>query len=109
MERALNKLGFRSDPPWMVHKREFEYKLNGFTYVVCLQHIKNFAYLLEVEFLSEKDDTGLHEPNIRRIISELGCEPIEPESFSEKINNYITTNRGKGFRARSKEPRRQEG
>jgi hypothetical protein len=86
-------LGFNPDPSWTKHKREFEYDFKGFTYVVCLQNIEKFAYIMEVEFLSEKDDSAIHEPNLRAIIQELGCEPIEPADFSRRIKEYIDANR----------------
>jgi hypothetical protein len=82
-------IGLTPDPSWTKHKREFEYDFKGFTYVVCLQHIENFAYIMEVEFLSENDDSVIHEPNLRAIIQELGCEPINPADFSQKIKEYI--------------------
>jgi hypothetical protein len=81
--------GMKADPFWIKYKNEFEYFLNGFTYIVCLQDIKDFAYLLEVEFLSKTNDAKIHEPNLRRIYDELGCEPIEPEDFSSRIQAYI--------------------
>lgn len=86
-------LRFKPDPSWLKHKQEFECELNGFKYTVCLQHIENFAYILEVEFLSERDDSMIHEPNLKKIIKELGCEPIEPQDFSKKIREYIEVNK----------------
>lgn len=90
---VFNLLGMQADPQWIKDKYEFEYFLNGFTYIICLQNIHNFAYILEVEFLSEIDSSKIHEPNIRKIISELGCEPIEPGDFSERIKEYINQNK----------------
>jgi len=84
---------FHPDPPWTKHKREFEYPFQGFTYIVCLQHIKNFAYILEVEFLSETDDAATHEPNLKAILTELGCEVINPPEFHTRIEEYIATNK----------------
>lgn len=91
--QVFDLLHMQFDPPWIKDKQEFEYPVNGFTYVVCLQHIRNFAYILEVEFLSETDTSQIHEPNLRRIVSELGCEPIEPGDFSERIMKYIEQNK----------------
>lgn len=88
-------LDMQFDPPWVKDKREFSYSINGFSYVVCLQHIRNFAHILEVEFLSETDNSQIHEPNLRQIMFELGCEPIEPKDFSERINKYIEQNKVK--------------
>ena len=64
-------LGLQPDPPWTKYKTEYEIELNGFTYIVCLQHIFNFAYILEVERLSEQDDSKVHEPNIKSIIKDF--------------------------------------
>ena len=86
-------LGVEQDPPWTKHKREFEYVYNGFAYLICLQHIERFAYILEVEFLSETPDVEPHEPNLRGIIENLGLEPIDPINFREKINKYIDENK----------------
>jgi len=86
-------LGLKSYPSWISHKQEFEYEFNGYNYVVCLQHIENFAYILEVEFISEDDDKHIHEPNLKAIIKELGCEPINNEQFSEQIKKYIEENK----------------
>ncbi len=91
--QMLDLLEFKPDPPWLKHKKEFEHRMNGYSYVVCLQHIEKFAYIMEVEFLSQNDDSAIHEPNLRRIIKELGCEPIEPKDFADRINQYIQTNR----------------
>jgi len=93
--QALEMLDFTFDPPWEKHKQEFMHKHKGYEYVVCVQHIKNFAYILEVEFLSENDDAHIHEPNLREIIESLGCEPINPEDFSKKIKAYIKKNNKK--------------
>jgi predicted DNA-binding protein (UPF0278 family) len=51
--------------------------------------------LLEVEYLSKDDDSHIHEPNLRKIAKELGCEPIEPKEFNLKIDEYIKKNRTK--------------
>lgn len=88
-------LNFQPDPPWTKHKREFEYKFNGFTYIVCLQNIQNFAYILEVEFLSKTNDSHIHEPNLKAIIKELGCKPISPKDFLDRMKKYIEENKNK--------------
>jgi len=90
--QLFNLLNFKADPSWIKHKREFEYKLNGFTYIVCLQHIENFAYILEVEHLSKTAYTRAHEHNIRTIFRKLNCEPIKPEEFTQRIKEYIKAN-----------------
>lgn len=93
LAQVFSLLELQPDPPWTKHKVEFEHKYNGFTYIVCLQHIENFGYILEVEFLSPNDDSRIHEPNLRKIIDELGCKPIEPQEFSKKIEEYIKQNK----------------
>lgn len=85
-------IGMQTDPPWTKDKREFEYEMDGSNYIVCLQHIHDFAYLLEVEFLSETDTSHIHEPKLRSIMAELNCEPIEPREFLERIEQYIESN-----------------
>ena len=86
-------LNLQPDPPWTKHKREFEYKFNGHTYIVCIQNIENFAYILEVEHISKTNDVKTHEPNIRAILKQLGCKPIEPKDFLGRIQSYIKANR----------------
>ncbi len=93
MAFVLDMLQFKADPPWTKHKKEYTFHYRGFDYVVCLQHIEKFAYILEVEFLSDKDDSAIHEPNLRAIIKYLGAEPINPQDFSEKIKRYIKENK----------------
>lgn len=85
----LNNAGFQNDPPWIKNKTEYETTIEGIVYNVCLQHIENFAYILEVEHISESDDSEIHEPNIKKIIKNLGCEPIDAAAFSERVNEYI--------------------
>jgi adenylate cyclase class IV len=91
-KKELEESGFKADPSWIKHKKEFAYPYNGFEYIVCLQHVENFAYILEVEFMADKDDVELHEPNIRAIMMRLGVELIEPEEFKNKIDEYIKAN-----------------
>lgn len=91
--QIFDMLGFKPDPPWLKHKEEYIYKFKDFDYVVCIQHIENFAYILEVEFLSQTNNAEIHEPNLKEIIRELGCEPINPAEFSEKIKDYIKENK----------------
>ena len=92
MRIVLSNIGFKQDPPCKKHKIEVEYPFNGFNYIVCAQHIENFAFLLEVEHLSDKDDSQIHRPNLVQIIENLGAKPINPEDFSQKINEYIAKN-----------------
>ncbi|MBU0635580.1 hypothetical protein KKE06_00980 [Candidatus Micrarchaeota archaeon] len=86
--QILTQLKLTADPAWISHKKEFEYAFGGFTYLISLQHIENFAFLVEVEFLSEKNDSRIHEPNIRAILKELDCEPVNNQKFAQKIQAY---------------------
>jgi len=92
--QVLSVLNFKQDPPWITHKKEFEIDFEGHKYTMCLQHIENFAYILEVEFLSKKDEVEIHEPNLKEIIQQLGLEPINAEDFSARIQKYIEDNKG---------------
>jgi hypothetical protein len=86
--KGLIESGFKADPPWIEHKKEFEYSFNGFIYVISLQDVKNFAYIIEIEFLSKNNEVHIHEPNIKSIMKKLGCEPVNPDEFMSKINEY---------------------
>jgi hypothetical protein len=92
-KEVFSLINLRTDPPWTKNKWEFECRMGKFNYIICLQHIHNFAYILEVEFLSETDTSKIHEPNLKKILKELGCEPIDPKEFSERIKEYIVQNR----------------
>ncbi|MFH1398929.1 MAG: hypothetical protein ABIG95_02365 [Candidatus Woesearchaeota archaeon] len=86
-------MGLEHDPPWIKHKHEFLYSYKGYDYIACVQHIENFAYILEVEFCSMTRHIGAHKDNIRAIIRELGCEPITPKEYTQKIEEYIKQNK----------------
>ncbi|MFC1598886.1 hypothetical protein ACFL2U_02695 [Patescibacteria group bacterium] len=75
-------------PKTLKHKQEFTYKFKDYDYVICLQHIEDFAYLVEVEFLSEKDDSDKHEPNLMAILEELGLHLIDGEKFLKRVEDY---------------------
>lgn len=85
--------GAKPFPPWVKHKHEFEYVINGQRYVVCLQDIKNFAYIMEAEMLSDKNNPEEHEPNLRKIFAAFGVKPIDPKDFSKRIAEYIEKNK----------------
>jgi len=88
--QVFDLLQFKPDRPWEKYKLEFEHDYNGFKYILCLQNIKDFAYILEVEFISEEDTSHIHEPNLRAIISNLGLEPIEPAEFTRRIGEFMS-------------------
>lgn len=89
ISHVFDVLGFKSDPSWTQHKTAFQTKVGDFTYSVCLQHIEQFAYLLEVEHLSTHNDSAIHEPVIRTIIEQAGCKPLNPIEFSRQIEQYV--------------------
>ncbi|MBT3814297.1 AAA family ATPase [Candidatus Woesearchaeota archaeon] len=84
--------GMGTDPKWVKHKQEFAAQMGGYDYVICLQEIENFGYLLEVEKMSSVDDSHIHVPNLKQIISNLGLEPIGPHEFQERVKDYIRDN-----------------
>ncbi len=85
---VFDLLPLTPNPKTLKHKQEFTYNFNDYDYVVCLQHIENFAYLMEVEFLAEKDDSEIHEPNLKEILNEFGLNLIEGEKFLKRVEDY---------------------
>ncbi len=92
MEEALKKLGFKHDPPWIKEEQDFVCELDGHTYSLCLQHIVNFAYVLEAEIVCEKNEEEKHVPNLKALLASLGCEPIGVQEYRSMINEYIKKN-----------------
>ncbi len=93
MKDMFDELSLQTDPPWIKHKQEFEIELDGSKYTICLQDIKDFSYILEVEYLSDDENYILHERNIRSIFKKLKVEPIDPKDFNDRISRYIVANR----------------
>jgi adenylate cyclase class IV len=81
-------LPLTKNPQTLKHKQEFLYNFNGYDYVVCLQHIENFAYLMEVEFMAEQDDSEIHEPNLLGILVEFGLKLIDDAKFLKRVEDY---------------------
>jgi len=77
-----------SNPQTLKHKQEFLYNYGGYDYIICLQHIENFAYLLEVEFLSKTDNSAIHEKNLLDILKEFGLDVIDNEKFLIRVEDY---------------------
>lgn len=86
--QVFDLLPMVTNPKTLKHKQEFVYHFGGFDYVVCLQHIENFAYLLEVEFLAENEDSAIHEPNLNKILAEFGLALIDGEKFLKRVEDY---------------------
>jgi adenylate cyclase class IV len=87
----LHALGFKPDPSWLKRKEEFLYKYNDYEYTISLQYIERFAWLLEAEIIADANQE-LHIRNLKHILSSLGCEPIDPEDFKKRIQQYIVKN-----------------
>ncbi len=76
------------EPKILKHKQEFNYHYKGYDYIVCLQYIENFAYLVEVEYLAEQDDSQVHEPNLKNILEELNLKMIDSDKFLKRVADY---------------------
>ncbi len=90
MIKLLGEFGLEQDPSWKTIKQEFTHEYNGINYTLSLQHIENFAYILEAEILADQEDEEKHISNLKHILKNLKCEPIEPEEFKQKIKAYVT-------------------
>ena len=72
------------------HKKEYWLNYNGFDYCVCLQFIEDFAYIVEVEYLAEKEEASeLHIPNILAIMQSLNLPVIDGDKFMARVFDYI--------------------
>lgn len=87
-DKVLEILEFKPDRSWLKHKQEFTYEMNGFEYVVCLQHIEDFAYILEVEFIADRDQSHLHSDNLHKILEELNVKLIDNERFLNRVEDF---------------------
>jgi len=88
----LKQLGFKNDPPWVKRKQEFVCEYGGFEYTLSLQHVENFAYLLEAEIMLDDEDDSVHVANLKKVLESLGCKPIEPNEFKSRIDEYVENN-----------------
>lgn len=87
---VMRNLPLHAERGTLKHKKEYLYNYNGYDYIVCLQHLENFAYILEVEFLAKtQDESELHIKNIHEIFDELGVEVINGEKFMERLYYYV--------------------
>ncbi|MFC1741290.1 hypothetical protein ACFL3V_02020 [Nanoarchaeota archaeon] len=90
MISLLESVGLQQEPSWKKHKQEFILTLDGNDYTLSLQHIENFAYILEAEIITEEAPEQ-HIPKLKKILEGLGCQPIDPLDFKQKISDYIKT------------------
>jgi len=87
---VMRNLPLHAERGTLKHKKEYFYNYNGYDYIVCLQHLENFAYILEVEFLAKtQDESEMHIKNIHKIFDELGVEVINGEKFMERLYYYV--------------------
>ena len=85
----LEELGLSQEPSWTKTKHEFICERDGAEYSLSLQHIPNFAYLLEAERMSNNPEK--HIPVLKSILRDLGCTPLDADEFKNKIKEYIET------------------
>jgi len=86
MVALLDAVGLSQHPTWTTEKQEFLCEMAGNQYTLSLQNIPNFAYILEAEAIT--DEPSKHIPNLKKLIASLGCTPIEPDEFREKVREY---------------------
>ena len=87
---VMRNLPLQAERGTLKHKKEYLYNYEGFDYIVCLQHLENFAYILEVEFLAKtQDESEFHIKNIHKIFDELKVEVINGEKFMERLYYYV--------------------
>jgi CYTH domain-containing protein len=86
MIALLEGIGLSQHPQWTTHKEEFILTLDDHDYTLSLQDIPNFAYILEAEIIT--DEPEKHLPKLKKILSGLGCEPIDPQDFNRKVEEY---------------------
>jgi adenylate cyclase class IV len=88
--KVMRLLPLHAERGTLKHKKEYSYNYKGFDYIVCLQHLENFAYILEVEFLAETQDVSeLHIKNIQEIFDDLGVKLIDGEKFMDRVYQYV--------------------
>ncbi|MCC7570056.1 hypothetical protein KO465_01775 [Candidatus Micrarchaeota archaeon] len=90
MIEFLGEAGLKQDPPWLKTKQEFEMIYNGKKYVLSLQHIEKFAYILEVELQTE-NFTEEHLYEMNQILRMFGCSRVDANLFKKMIKEYINT------------------
>jgi len=90
LDEIFHNLEVRPERGTIKHKFEYLYNYNGYDYVVCLQYLEDFAYILEIEYLAKNEtEAELHVPNIKNIFQELNLQIINGEKFMERVYRYI--------------------
>jgi adenylate cyclase class IV len=87
MIALLDAAGLQQHPSWTTERADFVCEMGDHEYILSLQHIPNFAYILEAEIMTEEPDK--HIPNLKKILTTLGCEPLDADEFKAKIKDYI--------------------
>ncbi|MBW2967797.1 hypothetical protein KY362_04890 [Candidatus Woesearchaeota archaeon] len=86
MLAIFDRIGLSQHPSWTTERADFVAEFAGHQYTLSLQNIPNFAKILEAEIIT--DEPEKHIPNLKKLIKSLGCEPIEPNEFREKVQEY---------------------
>ncbi len=87
---VLRLLPFYAERGTIKHKKEYFYSYKGEEYVICLQHLEDFAYILEIEFLAENQEVSeYHIKNNQEILNELKLKVIDGEKFMKRLYHYI--------------------
>ena len=88
--KVMRLLPLHAERGTLKHKKEYLYNYKGYDYVVCLQYLENFAYILEVEFLAEtQDESEMHIKNIQEIFDDLKVTVIDGEKFMDRVYQYV--------------------
>lgn len=87
MIALLDSLGLQQHPSWTTERADYTHEMGGHTYTLSLQDIPNFAYILEAEIITDEPDK--HIPNLKKILTNLGCEPLDADEFKTKIKEYV--------------------
>lgn len=93
MKSIFSDLKILCDAEINIHKQDYEILLDEFRYIICLQNIKDYAYVLEVEYLNEDENYLIHERNIRSIFKRLNIQPIDPKEFNDRLTRYLLVNK----------------
>jgi adenylate cyclase class IV len=85
----FNDLPLEKQRRTIKHKQEFNYRFNGYDYIICLQYIEELAYILEVEYLGKSEaESKIHEPNLQAILAELDLSLLDGEKYLKRVEDY---------------------